>query len=308
MSDDRESLILALAERDRLRGYRSKLDRLLESGELSEEQGTPARTDYDRRIAAVDSEVQSLKSMLRHQLEGIQCEAQSRKADLGRLRARHEVGELTLSKYRSEEKQLQPQLDTLERDERDLTRLLYAETAEGLERQTPHRPRTPANDRRIQGSQSIRALASRFSPPPAHTGTTSAIPNSPLRIAALVFALLLIISVRLPWLGATELLGTDLPAEPGVNVSFLAGLAALICGLGALAAGFLRSQKARGLIHAGLGALACVALIAAIFLREVPLHDSYFMELVSLRIGFFLYIAAAITLGGLGIAERVRAI
>ena len=307
MSDDRESLILALEERDKLRSYISKLDQLLESGELSEEQATPARSDYSRRIAAADSAVKSLKSKLRHQLEGIQHEAQSRKADLGRLRARHKVGELTLSKYRSEEKRLKSQLDTLERDERDLTMLLDAETAEVLEIQSPHRPATPAARRRMTGSRSVRALAGRFSPKSAHPGKASSMPNSPLRIGALVFALLLLVSVRLPWLEATELLGTDLPSEPGISVSFLAGLAALVCGLGALAAGFLASHEARGLIHAGLGALACVALIAAVFLGEVPLHDSYFMELVSLRIGFFLYVAAAVALGGLGIAERIRA-
>ncbi len=306
MSEYTEQLIRSLAERDALRGYVSRLEDLVEQGEITAAQGTHARADYEQRIAAVEARLEPLRSSVQHELDAIQLEARSRRADLRQLEARHKVGELSASKYQGEVQKLQSQLSTLEQDEQRLACLVTAESTEGLAKPVPAKPEAT---RATKTAKSRAATPEPTSRKPRTYDLTSAeiLPRTPVRIAAVVVALLLLLSVRMPWLGASELLGADLPSEPGVNVSFIAGLAGLVCGLAAIGVGFLPAPGMRGTIHTALGLAAGAALVLAVVLRELPLFDSYFRELVTLEGGFFVYVAAAFGLAVLGIAERTRA-
>lgn len=304
MSDDANQLIAALAERDRLRSYVSNLDRLVAEGEVAGEQEALARADYERRISDSDSTIESLRASVRRDLTAAQSGLEARRSEAGRLRARHKVGELTLSQYQGEENRLSPQIRALEQNREYLSTLLQAETAEGLDTQQPHAAPATRQPKKLPPTEP--AARERTA---ADGGIAdSIIPRSPLRVAALVIAILLLASIRLPWLGASDVLGANLPTEVGVNVSFLVGLGGLLCGLGGVAAAFLRRNRARGAIHLTLGVLAIAALAGAMLLRELPLHDSYFRQLVTLQGGFYLYVAAAIALAAAGIAERRHAV
>jgi len=78
----------------------------------------------------------------------------------------------------------------------------------------------------------------------------------------------------------------------------------LLCGLAGTGVSFIRTPSTRGLLHAVAGLLAIAALIAAVFLGELPLHDTYFRQLVTLREGFFAYVVAATGLAVLGFLQR----
>ena len=129
---------------------------------------------------------------------------------------------------------------------------------------------------------------------------------TPLRIAALATGVILVISVRLAWLAPTELLGSNLAVEAGVSVTFIAGLAGIVCGLIAVGASFIRTPHTRGIAQLIVGCLALASLVAAVLLGELPLLDSYFRELVVLREGLFAYLAAAAGLAVLGIMQMRR--
>ena len=305
MANEAKRLIAALAAQDQIKGYLANLEKLKEDGSVTEEQYAAARAEYDQQLAAGFSEVQTLRTDLGRQLEATRRDLETYRFELGRVEARYKVGEIPLAKFRSEEKKLTAQVGKLEQSESELAKLITAESAAGLvapaakvKPTTPFRASRPTTASASEGPRRITPSALSF------RMSGAGITGSKLRIAAIVAAVLLLLSVRMPWIAAAEMLGNDLGSDVGVSVSFLAGLGGIILGIGGIVAAFFGSGRTRGTLHIVAGVLALAALGAAVALGELPLHDSYFRQLVIMREGFYAYIAAAVALTVMGGFQR----
>ena len=304
MANESEQLYKALSTRDKVRGYLSNLDRLRTESSLTEDQYAIAKSEYDGQEAAASSEIASLKAELKPRLDGIEQELTDARFQMGSFETRLRVGEITQAKYDAEQRKLGKQIESLEADRNELASLVDAETApvrrvpppkavkqakaEASAEGAPRRPqRPPREPRESRPRFSVKDIA-----------------GSKPRLIALVCSILLVVSVRLAWVGPSEMMGGGSPPTPGVAASFFVGLAGLFGGLAGIGAAFLSSERARGIVHMCLGALAIAALGAGIGLGELPLHNSYFRDLIVLREGFFLYVAMGIALVVLGILEK----
>jgi len=304
MANELEQLYQALVARDKVRGYLSNLERLRTEGSVTEEQYAIAKSEYDGQESAATSTIESLKSTLRPRMDSIEKELADASFQLGSFETRLRVGEITQAKYDAEQRQLGKQIKALEADREKLASLVDAERAPA-QHVPPARAAKPAKaqspveaapKRRERQSLEPRESRSRFS--------ARDIAQSKPRLIALLCSILLLVSVRLAWIGPSEMMGSENPATPGVAASFFVGLVGLFGGLTAICAAFLTSGKARGITHICLGVMAFAALGAGIALGELPLHNSYFRDLIVLREGFFLYVAMGIALIVLGILEK----
>ena len=303
MAESLVSLRSALEERDRLLGFASRLEDLKAEGSLSAADYPAGRADYDGRINAATTRIQSLKSALRKELE-----ASEREGDLYRLKlegaeANHLAGELTDAEFRAEERRWNAHQRRAEERCSELEVALTAESAEdlgdiGISSASEQAPAPAPPEKKTKPAKSFAASTTR--PPQQARGWTR------LRIAALVAAVLLPVSMRLTWLAPTDLLGKDLGGESGASVSFLVAVGGLLCALAAIGVSFVRTPRTRGLLQLAAGIVAIGALVAAVFLGELPLHDRYFRELVILREGFFAYVVAALGLAVLGFLQWRR--
>ncbi|MBE9505253.1 MAG: hypothetical protein IMY84_00425 [Chloroflexi bacterium] len=297
MANEAKRLIAALAAQDQIKGYTANLEKLKEDGSVTEEQYATARAEYDQRLAAGSSEVQTLRTDLGRQLEATKRDLETYRFELGRVEARYKVGEIPLARFRSEDKKLRVQIGQLEQSESELANLITADSAAGLiAPATKAKSATPSRVSRPTPAAVSRAPGRTTPSAPSLRMSGAGILGSKLRIAALVAAVVLLVSVRMPWLAASEMLGADLGSEAGVSVSFLAGLGGLILGIGSIVAAFFVSGRTRGILHIVAGVLALAALGAAVALGELPLLDTYFRQLVVLREGFYAYITAAVAL------------
>ena len=302
MPESLVSLRSALEERDRLLGFASRLEDLKAEGTLSAVDYSAGRADYDGRINAATTRIHALRSALTKELEASEREGEMCRLKVEGAEAHHLAGELTDAEFHAEERRWTAHKRRIDERCSQLEIALVAESAEDLgdigiasaPEEAPA-PTTPEK-KKIKPAKSFAADAT--TSPPQSRGWTR------LRIAALVAAVLLLVSVRLTWLAPTDLLGKDLGGESGASVSFLAAMGGLLCGLAGTGVSFIRTPSTRGLLHAVAGLLAIAALIAAVFLGELPLHDTYFRQLVTLREGFFAYVVAATGLAVLGFLQR----
>ena len=303
MAEALVSLRAALEERNRLLTFASRLEDLNAEGSLSETDYSTGRADYDSRIIAATVRIQALKSALTKELE-----ASEHEADMCRLRsegveAHHLAGELSDEAYRTEERRWNAHKRRT--DERCLVLeiALAAESVEdlgevGKTAQVDEVSAQPALTRPANPTRpEKRAAPFTVEDSRAPMGWTR------LRISAVAAAIILLVSIRLAWITPTELLGKDLASEAGASVSFLAAMGGLLCGFAGIGVSFIRTPHTRGILQVAAGALAMVALAAAVFLGELPLHDTYFRQLVTLREGFFAYVVAAAGLAVLGFLQ-----
>ena len=305
MANEAKRLITALAAQDQIKGYLAKLDKLKEDGSVTEEQYATAMAEYDQRLAAGSSEVQTLRKDLGRQLEATKRDLETYRFELGRVEARYKVGEIPLARFRSEDKKLRAQIGQLEQSESELADLITADSAAGLiAPATKAKSATPSRASRPTTASMSGAPARTTPSAPTFRMSAADIPGSKLRIAAIIAAVVLLASVRMPWLAASEMLGADLGSEAGVSVSFLAGLGGLIFGIGSIVAAFFVSGRTRGVLHIVAGVLSLAALVAAVALGELPILDTYFRQLVVLREGFYAYITAGVALAVMGGFER----
>lgn len=300
MDDRLAGLRAALDERDRLQSFASRLESLKSEGSLSAAEYSTGTADYDSRIAATTARIEALKTAIRKELEACEREADMCHLRLEGAEARHLAGELTLTQFEDERRKWNAHSRRIEEQSTALEVALAAESIAELgdevgtfSSEPPVAPSIPAAAARPEARQAPSHIAS---PPTTRAWTR-------LRVAALGAAIILIISVRLAWIAPTELLGNDLRAEAGVSVTFLAGLGGILCGLIAIGASFIRTSRTRGTVQILAGCLALAALGAAVVLGELPLHDSYFRELVVLREGFFTYLVVAAGLAVLGFIQ-----
>ena len=303
MADRFTGLRSALEERDRLRAFAERLEGLRDEGTLSPEEYASGRADYDGRIEASTKRVDMLKAALGKELEASEREAEMCRLKLESAEAQHEAGDLSAAAFQVEQQRWDAELRRIGQQREAMETALAAEAVTDLGDLAPVESKQQKTTRRAPGKRQARA------PAPHSDEASSSAPSRrwpPLRIAALVAAALLFISVRLAWVAPTPALGTTSPADPGVYVSFLAGLAGFLCGLAAIGFSFVRKARTKGILQLVCGLLALAALAGAILLEELPLLNSYFRQLVVLREGFYLYIVAAAALAVTGIMQSRR--
>jgi hypothetical protein len=300
MDDGLAALRAALDERDKLRGFTTRLESLKAEGSLSPVEYATGSADYERRIATATSRIQALKAALGKELEATERERDMCRLKLKSAETRHLAEETTVAQVEAEKRKWTTHQKRIAERREGLATALAAETlaelgnAESVLPSAPTATTTPPEFTAEPAGKSFpSAGAARITRP----GWTR------LRIASLVAAVVLFVSVRLAWLAPTEALGAGIRAEAGASVTFIAGLGGILCGLCAIGFTFVRTARTRGLLHAIAGCLALLALAAAIALGELPLHDSYFRELVVLRECFCAYIAAAVGLGVMGFMQ-----
>jgi len=297
------SLRATLEERDRLLGFATRLEDLKAEGTLSAADYSAGRADYDGRINAASTRIQVLKSALRKELEASEHEGDMCRLKVEGAEAHHLAGELSDAEFRAEERRWSAHKRRIDERCSELEIALAAESAEdlgdiGLASASEQAAAPDAPEKKAKPAK-----------PHADAATTSPVVArgwTHLRIAALVAAVLLLVSVRLTWLAPSDLLGKNLSGESGASVSFLAAMGGLLCGLAGIGVSFVRRPRTRGLLQLAAGIVAIGALVAAVFLGELPLHDSYFRELVILREGFFAYVVAALGLAVLGFLQWRR--
>jgi hypothetical protein len=120
------------------------------------------------------------------------------------------------------------------------------------------------------------------------------------RITIMSVSILMILSVFLPWVGASDLLGEGLRAAPGFIVSILAGATGVVCGAGAIAGAFLLKNRGKALVVLFAGIVPLLVLAVIIFIGALPLFSGYARSLMVIREGFYIYALDAIALIVLG--------
>jgi len=306
MTDESQRLIASLTASDQLKGYLSNLEQLKDEGAVAEEQYVAAKADYETRLASTSHEVEMLRGALSARVEIVRHDIATLRPELGKGDVRYKAGEISLAKSRNMDKEVRTQLEKLEQDEKQLASLLTADSAAGLV--APKTTRTQPSVTRMKPKTESTHVPAESSAPTVSTSSSrfsaSELIRSKPRIAALVISVVLLISVRMPWFAPSEMLSTESTTEAGVTVSFLVGLGGLICGLAGIGIAFIRSGGMRGTLHIVLGVFAMLALGAAIALGEIPLHNSYYRQLIVMREGLYVYILAALVLIVLGMLQR----
>lgn len=304
MAEGFSGLLSALQERDKLLAFASRLDSLKEEGTLSDDEYATGRADYDDRIEASTKRVDALKAALGKELEASEREAEMCRLKLESAEAQHEAGDLSAAAFTAEKAHWDAQLRRIGERGEALEAALAAEVATDLAGLAPPvEPKQQKTGARIPARSKTRVPAPRIDEARPSTPSRK---WPPLRIAALVVAALLFISVRLAWVAAAPTLNASSAADPGVYVSFLAGLAGFLGGLASIGFTFIPRLRVRGALLLATGAICLGALVAAVVLEELPLLNSYFRDLVVLREGFYLYIVAAAALVVLGILQARR--
>lgn len=310
MAKDVKSFVTALAAKDEILGFMINLEKLKADGSITDEQYTMGQEEYEGRLKATVAEIDRMQGDFRRQLETKQREIEAQRFEIGKLEARHKVGELTAEKYQSADRKLRDNIGRLEREAAELDRLIQARSAAdvGVALEKPDIaagvPSPPETERLTAETRLPQVGAAE--PVPVSSGAPSArgfLAQRP-RLIALIAAALLLLSIRLPWIAASELLGAELGAEPGISVSFIAGFVGLLCGLVAVGITFLRSPKARGTVHTLMGAAVLATLAAVVATGDFPLLDETFRSLIVVREGLVLYAVAAVALVVAGLLER----
>ena len=144
---------------------------------------------------------------------------------------------------------------------------------------------------------------------PVITADTAPVPGNGAiltgeRIMILSAGMLMILSVFLPWVGASDLLGDGFRAAPGFMVSIFAGAAGVVCGAGVCAGAFLLKNRKRAFIVLCAGILSLLAVLVIISIGTLPLFSGYARTLMVVREGFYIYVLDAIVLIVLGIIFR----
>ena len=165
---------------------------------------------------------------------------------------------------------------------------------------------------RLARSGETRGVSAESTDVPVSTGYTAPVTSkggvfTGERITILSAGVLMIVSVFLPWVGASDLMGEGLRAAPGFMVSILAVAAGVVCGAGASAGAFLLKNKKRAFIVLCAGILPLLALTVIIATGTLPLFSEYARTLIVIREGFYVYALDAVVLIVLGAIFMNRA-
>lgn len=313
MARDIKKFAEAFAVKDEIEGFLANLEKLKADGSITEEQYTRTSDEYYERLGEAASEIVRIKNELKKQLETNQRDIESCRQELTNLEVKHKVGELPLAKYQASEKKLRIRLEQLEQYSEDLTQLIHTSSAADIgapvkkpravaasEPPAPARAAAPAREGKLPKAKRLELPSFAVATP-----SVGGLLTPRTKLVGMVGGVLLLISIFLPWIAASELLGKELGSASGMGVSGIIGAVGIVCGLAAIAAAaLLVVPKARGLVQIATGGVALVVLLAVMFTNVMPLQDEYYRTLVDIREGLYLYIIAAVVLIAAGLLER----
>jgi hypothetical protein len=316
MAKETKRLIELLAVKDEVEGFLGNLEKLKADGSITEEQYIATREEYYERLGTAASEIARIKNELKKHLEANKLDIETTRQELDNLDVRHKVGELPLNKYQSSERKLRATIDQLELTAGELKRLVDAKSSADLgisfaktgiaatELPTTAKKAKPVKEVKPPKAKRLKTrapeLPSLARVAPAEEGLLK--PRT--KIAALIGGALLLLSVFLPWIAASEKLGKELGSESGIGVSMIIGAAGIIGGFVTIGSAFFPSPKARSAVQIVMAVLALAALPAIVLMGILPLLSEYARSLVIIREGLYVYIIAAILLIIVGSLER----
>jgi len=308
MTKETKRLMELLAVKDEVEGFLANLEKFKADGSVTEEQYIATSEEYYERLGAAASEIARTKNELKRMLKSNQQDIETHRQELASLDVRHKVGELPLDKYQSSERKLRGAIDQLELTAGELDRLIKAKSLADIaapsaktriavpELPTAAKKATPVKETKLPKVKVPKTRAQELPSLARAAPSDEGFLRPRTKIAALVGGVLLLISVFLPWIAASEKLGYGLGSESGIGVGVIIGAAGIIVGLVAIGSAFFPSPKARGIVQIVTAVLALAALPVTIFTGIMPLLSEYARSLIVLREGFYLYVIVAIML------------
>jgi len=122
----------ALLSKERNQELLANLEKLKVGGSIAEQKYALLKSDYQRKITAAVSEIARLKSRLKLKLDEAKNRLNLMHVELEELRARHDAGELSISKYQRAERKLLKQIANTKKDVIALQSLVEAKTSSQL--------------------------------------------------------------------------------------------------------------------------------------------------------------------------------
>jgi len=338
MDKDTKRLAQFFTTKEEVDGFLSNMEKLKAEGSVTEEQYTKFKQEYQQRLNTIASEIAQVKSNIKKELETVQRDIETYRWELGKVETKYKVGELSLDKYHSAERDLRARLDELETTAAELTRLIEANSSAdiGVAVKRPAaaaappaitteplscpkcgarlRPtasfcnkcgtpvtyqEVPSSGRSATPTKKGKPSKTKTPRPPFFTTAMPSVQNllTPrTKLVALSGGVLLLISVFLPWIAPSELMGKGLGSASGIGYSAIIGASGIVCGLVALTTTiFLSVPKARGIMQIVMGSVALVALLAIVLTGVLPLNE-YTLTLIVIREGLYLYGISALIL------------
>ena len=311
MAKEIKRLAGAIAAKAEVESFLSNLKKLRTDGSISEEQFAELKEEYNQRLSAAKSEITEIRNELKYQLEAKQRDQKTYEWELGKLEAKYKVGELPVDKYVSQGKKVRATAQALEAECKELTRLIKANSVAALgattsEQQVPASKLPPLTKVTELGKQFKPSRGGRqelISPVKTHV-TEKKFKLSQFNLVSVVGGVLLLISVFLPWIAASEALGTGLDSDSGRDVSGIIGLVGILGGLIIIGSAFLPMVKLRSILQTIIGIGALLALGYLIISGALPLLSKYARTLFVIREGFYLYSILAVALIVISSLER----
>jgi hypothetical protein len=267
--------------------------------------------EYNQRLSAVQSEITGIKSDVKNELEAKQREKEAYEWELGKLETRYKVGEMPMEEYLSADKKLRADARALEAECKELNRIIEASSAAELpvaagkpQVTAPEPPSPPAETKPAKPTKPVHEKRQEPATPTRINVSGGKFNLPQVNLPAVAGGVLLMISVFLPWIAASEILGTDLGSDSGREISGLLAAAGIGGGLIVIGASFLPSLKLRWILHAVIGLIALGVLVYCVFSGLLPIHNEYARTLIVIREGLYLYIILAIAIIIISLLER----
>ena len=279
--------------------------------------------------AGSSAEVASVKSPLEKRRDERQREIRRYELELDRVEVKYKVGEIDVEEYRASARDLRTRIRALQGKadgpgpiggarpsagafpEPELSREAGSAGGAGAVLQRPvsvatERPSVSAAAGLTREPAASGLGVAAEAGPPLAAGFGARLLTPWTRVLAMVFGVLLLVSVLAPWVGASAQLGQGLGTDTAREISPLLAMVGIAGGLVVLGTAFLPRGRSRGKAQITVSILALLALLAIILLGVLPLTDEYARSLIVLKGGFYLYALAAVVLFVNGVLERRR--
>ena len=124
-----KQLEAAFLRKEETQDFLSNLERLKEDSSVSEEQYELLRSEYQRTLASIESEIAAIKNDLNKELVNHKRDLGAYKVEVERLGIKHKVGEIPLERYRSLDQKLMREIEEIEGKISQLEALINANSS-----------------------------------------------------------------------------------------------------------------------------------------------------------------------------------